>query len=389
VATTLTRQPISGLSRSAADPRAHVDWGLIGAALVLCAFGLVAIYTATYQTRALNGLDTLYYVKRQGLAIVLGLVAMAVVMLIDYRKLRELALVVYGITLALLGALLLMGRRTNGIEAWFDIGPFQLQPSEMAKVVVVLVLAGFLGAERQHHRLTFPRFLGALVLVAIPAALVLAQPDLGTASVLVAVTMAVLLVAGAQPRHIALVTLAALVTAGTLVAGGTLARDQQARLDNYINQDVAPRTKAQADAQRQVTNSKEAIGSGGLLGRGYLDGLYTNGGFVAEQHTDFVFSAIAEQFGFAGSAVVLLLYGFVMLRIWRIGRLARDMLGTLIAVGALALLTWHVFENVGMTMGLMPVTGIPLPLLSYGGSAIIAFLVLLGMVESVHMRRFL
>jgi rod shape determining protein RodA len=387
---TLSRKPIAVLSRNPADPRAHVDWGLLGGTLVIAAMGLVAIYTATYQNRSIAGLDTLYYVKRQGLALAVGLVGMAVVMLVDYRKLREIGLRIYLATIALLAAVLVVARARNGIDAWFNIGPFQLQPSEFAKVALVLVLAGYVANERSSGgSLPFQRFVIALGIVAVPAALVLVQPDLGTASALVVIAMAILLVAGANWRHIALITVMAALSGAVLIGTGQLARDQQDRLTNFISQDATPRTKAEADAQRQVTNAKAAIAGGGLTGEGYLNGDYTNGAYVPEQHTDFVFSAIAEQFGLVGSLVLLAVFGFVLLRMWRIARLAKDQLGTLIAVGAMALIAWHVFENVGMNMGLMPVTGIPLPLVSYGGSSCVAFLVLMGLVQSVHMRRFI
>jgi len=384
----LVRKPIGLLSRNPADPRGHIDWALIVGTLLLVGGGMVAIYTATYQNRSIAGLDTLFFVKRQSLALAAGVVGMFVVMLFDYRKLREWSLLFYLGVLALLAGVLVVARARNGVEAWFDVGPFQLQPSEFAKVALVLLLAGYLSNERNATALTFPRFVTALGLVAVPAGLVLIQPDLGTASALVVIAMAVLLVAGAHWRHIALISAMALLSAVVLIGTGQLDRAQQNRLSNFLSQDELPRTKAEADAQRQVTNSKAAIADGGVTGRGYLSGDYTNGAYVPEQHTDFVFSAIAEQFGLVGSAVLLCLYGFVLLRIWRIARLAKDQLGALIAVGALALIAWHVFENVGMNMGLMPVTGIPLPFVSYGGSSCVAFLVLIGLVESVHMRRF-
>jgi rod shape determining protein RodA len=365
----LHRKPIATLSRNPADPRSHVDWGLLGGTLVIAVMGLVAIYTATYQNRTIAGLDTLYFVKRQGLALAVGVVGMVAVMMIDYRKLRELGLRIYLATLVLLAAVLIVARARNGIDAWFNIGPFQLQPSEFAKVALVLVLAGYAANERSTGGpLPFQRFVVALGIVAVPAALVLVQPDLGTASALVVIAMAILLVAGAQWKHIALVTAMAALSGAILI--GT------------------PRTPEQKRAQYQLSNAKAAIADGGVTGQGYLNGAYTNGAYVPEQHTDFVFSAIAEQFGLVGSVVLLAAYGFVLIRMWRIARLAKDQLGALIAVGALALVAWHVFENVGMNMGLMPVTGIPLPLVSYGGSSCVAFLVLVGLVQSVHMRRF-
>jgi rod shape determining protein RodA len=385
----LHRKPIATLSRNPADPRAHVDWGLLIGVFVIAAMGLVAIYTATYQSRTIAGLDTLYFVKRQGLALAVGIVGLVVVMMIDYRKLRDLALRIYLATLALLVAVLVVARAQNGIDAWFNIGPFQVQPSEFAKVALVLVLAGYAAHERSKGGpLSFQRFVVALAIVAVPTGLVLVQPDLGTASALVVIAMAILLVAGAQWKHIALVTAMAVISGAILIGTGQLARDQQDRLTVFLSQDSTPRTPEQKRAQYQLANSKAAIADGGLTGQGYLNGAYTNGAYVPEQHTDFVFSAIAEQFGLVGSVVLLAVYGFVILRMWRIARLAKDQLGALIATGALALVAWHVFENVGMNMGLLPVTGIPLPLVSYGGSSVVAFLVLVGLVESVHMRRF-
>jgi rod shape determining protein RodA len=385
----LHRKPIATLSRNPADPRSHVDWGLLAGTLLIAVMGLVAIYTATYQNRTIAGLDTLYFVKRQGLALAVGVVGMVAVMMIDYRKLRELGLRIYVATLVLLAAVLIVARARNGIDAWFNIGPFQLQPSEFAKVALVLVLAGYAANERSTGGpLPFQRFVVALGIVAVPAALVLVQPDLGTASAVVVIAMAILLVAGAQWKHIALVTAMAALSGAILIGTGQLARDQQDRLTAFLSQDATPRTPEQKRAQYQLSNAKAAIADGGVTGQGYLNGAYTNGAYVPEQHTDFVFSAIAEQFGLVGSVVLLAAYGFVLIRMWRIARLAKDQLGALIAVGALALVAWHVFENVGMNMGLMPVTGIPLPLVSYGGSSCVAFLVLVGLVQSVHMRRF-
>jgi rod shape determining protein RodA len=351
--------------------------------------GLVAIYTATYQNRSVANLDTLYFVKRQGLALAAGVLGMVVVMMIDYRKLREVGLRIYLATLALLVAVLVVARARNGVEGWFDIGPFQLQPSEFAKVALVLVLASYVANDRSRGGpLPFQRFVAALGIVAVPTALVLVQPDLGTATALVVIAMAILLVAGASWKHIALVTAMAVLSAGILIGTGQLARDQQDRLTSFLSQDSTPRTPEQKRVQYQLSNAKAAIADGGITGQGYLNGAYTNGAYVPEQHTDFVFSAIAEQFGMVGSVVLMAIFGFLLLRIWRIARLAKDQLGTLIAVGAMALIAWHVFENIGMNMGLMPVTGIPLPLISYGGSSCVAFLVLIGLVQSVHMRRF-
>jgi rod shape determining protein RodA len=175
------------------------------------------------------------------------------------------------------------------------------------------------------------------------------------------------------------------VSVGVVYSTGIMDRYQYDRIAAFIDQKPNENNK---DIIFQVRNSKAAISQGGLTGEGYLKGTMTNGGYVPENHTDFVFSAVGEQFGLAGCGLLLALYAFLALRIWRIAGMSKDVFGTLICAGALALLVWHVFENVGMTMGIMPVTGIPLPMVSYGGSATVAFLVLMGLVESVHMRRY-
>jgi rod shape determining protein RodA len=378
------RKAIASLSRSHADPVGHVDWGLLVTVVALGGFGLVAIYTARFTSITLAGEDPMYFVKRQALALALGTVAMATVMLIDYRRLRDFALFFYVGTSVMLAGLLAVGQIRNGTQAWFQVGPFQLQPSELAKVTLIFLLAAFLANER-NPGVPFQRFVGSLVILAIPAGLVMLQPDLGTASVLVACTMGVLLVAGASWKHIALVTLLAVISVGVVYGTGIMDRYQYDRIAAFIDQKPNENNK---DIIFQVRNSKAAISQGGITGEGYLKGTMTNGGYVPENHTDFVFSAIGEQFGLVGAGLLLVLYGFLALRIWRIAQMSKDVFGTLICAGALTLLVWHVFENVGMNMGIMPVTGIPLPMISYGGSATVAFLVLMGLVESVHMRRY-
>jgi rod shape determining protein RodA len=352
----------------------HTDWGLIIATALIATIGLAAVYAANYQERLDSGTDLSFWVKRQGLALFLGTVALAVVMLVDYRRLRDFSQFFYLGTAALLAAVLVVGPRGKyGANAWFNIGPFQLQPSEVAKVTLVFLLASFLANEKGEP-LPFERFAG----------LVLLQPDLGTASTFVVITMAMLLVARARARHIALITAMSIVSVVALVSTGALDRYQQGRLTAFISKQATKETK---NVIEQVGFSKQAITLGRLKGAGFTKGKTVNGGYLHAAQTDFIFPVVAEQFGLVGAGLLLMLYAFVMVRMLRIAHLARDHLGTLIAVGALAMVAWHVFENVGMTMGLMPVTGIPLPLVSYGGSSVVAFLVMLGLVQSVHIRR--
>jgi rod shape determining protein RodA len=277
-----------------------------------------------------------------------------------------------------------MARAHNGATAWFTIAGFEIQPSEYAKVTVIIVLAAYL-ANPRGLEVDFAHVVRAIILVAIPMGLTLLQPDLGTASVIAAIALGVLVVAGVKARHLALISLLGLVTIGVIVGTGQLDRYQQARLTTFINQGT---DKVSKDAALQVEQSKTAIGLGGLTGSGFRNGTMTNGGFVPENHTDFIFTVVAEEGGFAAAAGLLALYAFIGFRMLRTAQMARDLMGALIATGALVLLAWHVFQNVGMTMGIMPVTGIPLPLLSYGGSSSVAFLCIIGLVESVHMRRY-
>jgi rod shape determining protein RodA len=396
MATTLARTQVEALRRHPNDPRQHIDWLLFASVIGLAAVGMLAIYSARYQSQTLNGLDPYFFVKRQGVALAVGFLGMLAVLAVDYRRWRDLAPWFYAATTLSLVALLLVGQSRKGAVAWFEVGGFQLQPSEFAKITLILILAAYLGSGERADGLPFNRFVVALIIAAVPMALTLAQPDLGTASVMVAILMGILLVAGAQTKHILVISVMALITIGVLVGTGQLDKYQQDRLLNFLrsnssitvgNQDTELEQRLRESA-RQVQNSETAISRGGLTGEGFLEGKMTNGGYVPEQHTDFVFAAVGEQFGLLGTMVVLLLFGLLGFRIFRTAQLAGDLSGTLLAAGVLVLLAWHVFQNVGMTMGIMPVTGIPAPLLSYGGSSTVAFLLAVGLVQNVHMRRF-
>ena len=361
----------------------------------MIAFGLLNVYAAKHQAQLDNDLDVYAYVKKQSLAVVGGIIAAVIVCLVDYRHWRDYALVLYFGTAALLAGLFVVGRRTNGAQAWYPLGGFDFQPAELAKVTLVLVLAAYISSlpEQIHFR----QFAMALAIGFLPAALVLAQPDLGTAMVMGAIVMGMLLVGGASTRHIAVMTLLLVTLVVVVLSTGALKDYQRARLTGFINRSATPARvtgpiseyeQSLKGVQAQLDNTITAIAHGGLTGTGFLKGTQTNGRFVPEQHTDFIFSAAAEQFGLVGAGGLLLCYVIIGVRIWRTATLSRDRLGTLIAVGALAMLAFHVFENVGMNLGIMPVTGIPLPFMSYGGSSTMAFLVLIGLVENVHMRRF-
>ena len=380
LADTLNRRTLGSLHEDPAAPRRHIDISLLIVTAMIAAVGLVLIYSARHRRLIDAGLDPFYFVKRQGFALVVGSVALVIVASIDYRKYREWALYLFAATT---GVLLLvvspLGSRSNGTQAWFQLGSFQLQPSEFAKITLIVALAAFAAGAGGHLD---RRKLGiALGIALVPTGLILMQPDLGSALVLAAITMGTLLVAGTKPRHIVVLTLLGLVSVAAILQTDTLKQYQRDRLTAFVEQAGEP--------AYQQTQSKTAIGSGGLTGQGYLEGTQTNLGYVPEQHTDFIFTVVGEELGFAGAGVVLFLYAVLAWRIWRIGTLSRDLFGMLVCAGALTMVVFQVFQNVGMTMGIMPITGIPLPLISYGGSATVAFLVMIGLVESVHMHRFI
>jgi rod shape determining protein RodA len=358
-------------------------FGILGLVVV----GLPTVYSTSYrflQTRA-NPLDPFLYTQRQVIFLIVGAALMALVMAFDYQWWRERATVLYGATVFGLVLVLGLARTTGGARLAFDLGPISIQPAEFGKVATLLLLAGYLADERA-ERVSYSRFLGGLMIVGVPMTLVVIQPDLGSASVYVAMAMGVLLVAGAQFRHILLISALSAATVAAAVLTGLVERYQLRRLVAFVNQ--SSDDKELQDLIQQVKQAKRAFGNGGLWGQGWLDGPLTNNRSIPVQWADFPTTAIAEQFGMIGVAVLLGLYAIVLMRIWRAAHLSRDMLGTYICAGVFSVLLWHVFENVGMSLGIMPVTGIPLPLVSYGGSSAVSFLLMFGLVQSVHMRRF-
>jgi rod shape determining protein RodA len=368
----------------------HLDVVLVAAAGLIGAFGSLMIYTATRDQLEAAGLSPTYYLKKQALFMVVGLVVMAVVAAIDYRKLRDWAPAIYGFSIVLLLAVFVVGHKSKGAQAWFQFGSYQLEPSEFVKIALIISLGSFCAAGK--GKLAGRALVALLALSAIPFLLIYKQPDLGTALVLAAVLVAVLLIGGASPRHLVALGLVASVLAFGVVHFGVLKSYQQARLTSFVNSPNQPdaallRSPAGANLYN-LAEAKTAIGNGGLTGRGLGKGTMTNLSYVPEQRTDFIFTAVGEQLGLAGSAVLLILFALVIWRTWQAATLSRDRFGTLLCVGVLAMLTFQVFENIGMTMGIMPVAGIPLPLMSYGGSAVIATFAALGLVLSVRMRRF-
>lgn len=380
----LTRRPDSGLGNiraSPARPSRNIDWTLMFAVAALATAGAFAIYSVTWFRTS----DPYWYTLRQVIWLILAALVLSVVMSLDYHWLKERAMFFYGCTLLVLGLTLFAGAAlADGSRLGFDLGPFRVQPAEFAKVTVLLALASYLSEERE-EQLSYARFLGGLIIVGVPMGLILLQPDLGSASVLMVCAMGVLLVAGAKPRYIALITSLGVVSAAAAVISGVVRESQINRIEAFVRQNSEdPRFKEVVD---QLKYAKRAISTGGVWGKGWLEGPLTNGRYVPVQQSDFIYSGIAEQFGLVGSGVLLGLYALMLLRIWRVAHLSKDMLGTYICAGVFAMFAWHIFENIGMNLGIMPITGVPLPFISYGGSSVLSFAAMIGLVQSVHMRR--
>ncbi len=365
----------------------HADPVLLLLPLALSALGLLMIYSSSRTRLKSQGLTQLYYVERQGLAVVLGIVAMAIVLLVDYRRLRDLWLPIYIGALAVLVSVLFVGERVKGAQAWFQVGPLQFQPSEITKVVVVVAVAGYC----HHHRndLDSNRLAVAIGIAGLAMALVFMQHDLGTTLVILVCSFSVLVVAGLRPAHIGVLVLIGVTLVGAAVVTGKVAAYRVDRIVGFLNQSsVDEPASKQTEAEYSLAESKIAIVAGGISGQGLFKGRQTNLSYVPEQHTDFIFTVVGEELGFLGGATLIGLYGVLVWRIWRTARLSADFFGTLLAVGVLGIFAFQVFENIGMTMGIMPITGIPLPFMSYGGSAIIASFLAVGLVANVNMRRF-
>jgi len=374
-----TTLPSPSLSRrDGAAPWRHIDVTLLACVLAIAAVGLVMVYSASRNL----GPDQTYFLRRQSVFCLIGLGVMGLVASVDYRIARDFAPMIYAALVAALVVVLSpLGSNSRGAQAWFQVGGFQLQPSEPAKVGLIVCIAAYAA----HHRgeLDGRRMAGALALAAVPMGLIELQPDLGTMLVFAAILLATLLVAGARPRHMALLGLAGVVAVVAVFQLGLLKDYQKDRLGAFLN--PTHNTKRSA---YNLNQSKIAIANGSITGTGLFKGTQTKLSYVPEQHTDFIFTVVGEELGLVGSGLLLALFALVVWRTWRAAALAKDLSGTVICVGVLAMLVFQVFENVGMTMGIMPITGIPLPLMSYGGSSTIATFAAVGLVLNVHMRRF-
>ncbi|MBI3184780.1 MAG: rod shape-determining protein RodA [Myxococcales bacterium] len=371
----------------------HIPWGLVAAAVLL---GLVGVFNLASATRGLGA--PLW--KSQALYLAVGVLATATVSLVDYRFLQRMALPIFVANLLALLALKLFGHTAKGAESWFALGPLRVQPAEFMKIGLLLMLAKFFHDEQRSEG-AVPGVLRELVLaliIAAPVYLVLKQPDLGTAMMMS--LSSVTLVLFARPR----LWLIGLLFGGLLLGGlvvwndwirdqtepkvtlvrGYLKKHQEARISGWLDPESDPKGTNYHSLQ-----SKIAVGSGGLTGKGWKKGTQAGNFFLPEQHTDFVFSVWAEEHGFLACLVLLFLYGFVLLSALGVALSARDRFGAFVAVGVAVMIFWQVFQNIGMVTGLMPVTGITLPLMSYGGSSMVSVMIGVGLLVNIGMRRHL
>jgi len=362
-------------SRQATSPWRHLDWSVVAVLAALSVISVVMVLAATHGYRTTTN-DT-YFMVRQAMFVVLGFGLMFALAAIDYRRWREWWPFLYGAGIVSLVFVMVFGISAKGSQRGFAIAGLQIQPSEFMKIAVIIALAAFLA----DSELDLRRTLGALVLAGVPVALIL--PDLGTALVFGAITLGMLLVAGVRARIMVGLLLVAVLGVGLVLSSDVLEKHQQDRLTGWVNPD-----ELSADERYNLEQSQIAVASGGLTGLGLLNGPLTSNGFVPEQQTDFIFTAIGEELGFVGAAAVLGLYAILFWRILRAAQLSRDAFGTLLCVGVFCMLLFQVFETIGMAIGIMPVTGIPLPFMSYGGSSILVAFALAGLVLNVHMRRF-
>jgi len=379
------RRPLASLRQNPASARRHLDWGLLTALVGICGLGLVMIYSAT-RGKA-EPYDT-SFVKKQVMFMMIGAVVMVVTALVDYRRLRDLAIPIYVLAMLLLVAVLSpLGSNIKGSQGWFVIGPFQMQPSELAKLAMIMAIAAL--AAGFEGEITLRRLGLLLLLPGVAVGLIMLEPDLGQGIIIGCILLTMLVVVGVKPRHLALLAVLAGITVFGVLHSGALDNFQKARLTVFAKQDDPTQVKAtEPGIAYNLTQAKNAIGSGGFSGKGLFKAPLTRTAQVPEQRTDFIFTAVGEQLGFVGSATLMALYALLLWRIWRAAQLARDDFGTYLCVGVLGLFLFQIFENAGMTMGIMPITGITLPFMSYGGSSLLINFAAVALVLNVHMRRF-
>ena len=351
----------------------------------LLIIGTLLVYAATRNWFASQGLDPEYYLKRHVVNILIGGLLAYGTTLIDYRLLRAYTPIVWG--LAVIGLIIVMipglGSEINGAKAWISFpGGFQIQPAELAKIAIIVGISMILAEKRDADaNPTDQDVLKALAIAAVPIILILLQPDLGTVVIISAAVVAIIGTSGAPTRWVVGLLLLAVVGGFTAIKTGVVDEYQVARLQSFVDPSADPQATGY-----QLRQSRITIGSGGILGKGLFNGPQTNGRFVPEQQTDFIFTVAGEQLGFLGCGFIILLYLIILMRAFGIARRSSDPYGKLVCTGVIAWFAFQTFENIGMTLGMMPMTGVPLPFLSYGGSSMFANMIGFGLLQNVNAR---
>jgi rod shape determining protein RodA len=359
----------------------NFDWPLFTCALVISVMGIMTIFSAT---RPLPGAEHPGYYIKQIYWLLIGLAALAAVVSFDYSWLNKASLYLFGGAILLLLLVLLKGKAGLGAQRWFSIGPLSFQPSEFFKIVFLIVMARQLGVLK--GTLTFRDIIvNFLAFLFVPLLLVLKQPDLGTSVMLMALFVLLILAKGVVRKAVTLIALVSLISVPFI---GNIAWDE---LKDYQKKRIIAFVQPDVDSEGlsyHITQSKVAVGSGGFFGKGYLKGTQGPFRFLPEKHTDFVFSIFAEEWGFAGSLLLIVMYLVIVLRGFRIAEKAKDGFGRFLALGITLMFVLYTFINIAMTLGLMPVVGIPLPFMSYGGTAMLTNFIAVGMLISIRIRRF-
>jgi rod shape determining protein RodA len=365
-------------------PIRHIDPALLLVTAILLVLGFFLLYSATNQTLSQDQLDPFLRVNKQMATAAIGVVLMLAIASFDYRFLKVYAGFVYAaVVLALiLVRVPFLGSSAAGAQRWFAVGGYQITPSEFAKIGLIVMLSASL-SELKRGVPTVQDVIRLCGIAVLPLVLVFTQPDIGTSIVVVAIAGALLLVAGVSGRHLAALLIVSVVLIGAAFQLGVVKDYQLDRLRAFLDRENTP-----ADVRYNLDQAEIAVGSGGLLGQGYLHGRQTTLDYVPEQHTDFIFTVAGEEFGFVGAVFVLALYAILLWRSIRIAFLSKDPFGTYLATGVAVMFAMQMFVNIGMVIGIMPITGIPLPFLSYGGSSMLASCLGVGILLNVHMRRF-
>lgn len=357
----------------------NIDWVLAGLVITVCLLGILNIYSATTPYKIVG---MAYYVK-QFYWMLVGITISLAVCTLDYHLLEDLSYWFYGLLIVLLIAVLVVGRRSMGATRWLDLGFFNIQPSELMKLVIIITYARFFTNFQAVGDLTVRDCLFPLGLLAFPAALIMKQPDLGTATLVMLIAFSMIAYVGL--RWSTVITFICITVPMVWASWVFLLRPyQKNRVLDFLNPE-----RSRLGSGYHIIQSKIAVGSGGLSGKGFVKGTQSQLRFLPEQHTDFAFSVFAEEWGFIGCLVLILIYLTLVLWGLHIARRCNDRFGGLLAVGVTAMLFWHIVINMGMVIGLFPVVGVPLPFFSYGGTSMITSMVGIGLLQNISMRRFM